>query len=505
MSNLIGNENGRAGKVGAPADAREKSSGEFKSATLSDRAAADRSAGPSFPDPRGLAPHAAAGHELLALHAAGDRDRRGRPLGKSPAGSGWRTRLPLSLDEAEAHMALGGNVGARLRATDLVVDADPRNYRPGDDALARLRADFRLPDCPTVETGGGGFHLYMRKPEGAEVVGSLPDYPGVEFKSLGRQVVAAGSVHPDTGRLYAWDPLDGDPSTAPDAPDALLDAIRRPDRESATSKAGEHSPEELALLLGGLDARDYGTNDLWFPIAAAAHHATAGLGEDEFVAWCETDPEFADDGERVRKRWASLSWDKSGRAYTARTIYRELHKAGRGDLVEAAWPPSIAATTLVHMREPLRAAQEMGVAAALALLVQLPLSLLSIAAHPVALAMVLWGLADHSLWFTARDPVRDALLAIEAWTMCLGYAAALALSAAVLFRRPQPGLGLWLLPLLPAYWLLLAWALAVGLVDLALRPHRWAKTDHGAAARPEGAAPTPAPSGRVTRHDAGIE
>jgi len=176
----------------------------------------------------------------------------------------------------------------------------------------------------------------MRKPEGAEVVGSLPDYPGVEFKSLGRQVVAAGSVHPDTGRLYAWDPLGGDPSTAPMAPDALLDAIRRPDRESAASDAGEHSPDELALLLGGLDARDYGTNDLWFPIAAAAHHATAGLGEDEFVAWCETDPEFADDGERVRKRWASFAWDKPGRAYTARTIYRELHKAGRGDLVEAA-------------------------------------------------------------------------------------------------------------------------------------------------------------------------
>lgn len=336
MSELIGNGNGRAGGTSAPADTLEKSSGEFKSVTRPHGAAAAHHARPSFPDPRGLAPHAKAGHELLALHGAEDRDRKGRALGKSPAGSGWRTRPSLSLDEAEAHMALGGNVGVRLNGCDLVVDADPRNYRPGDDALARLRADFGLPDCPTVETGGGGFHLYMRKPEDAEVAGSLHDYPGVEFKGLGRQVVAAGSVHPETGRLYAWDPLDDDPSTAPMAPDALLDAVRRRGRDGAAAEAGEHTPEELAALLGGLDACAYGTNDLWLRMAMAAHHATAGLGEDEFVAWCETDPEFADDGERVRKRWASFAWDKSGRAYTARTIYRELHRAGRGDLVEAA-------------------------------------------------------------------------------------------------------------------------------------------------------------------------
>lgn len=328
-------ESGRAGGTDAPADAKEQSSGEFNSVTPPDGATAKDRAGPSLPDPRGLTAHAKAGHELLALHAAGDRDRKGRALGKAPVGSGWPTRSPLSLFEAEEHMAGGGNVGVRLRACDLVVDADPRNYAPGDDALRRLRADFGLPDCPTVETGGGGFHLYMRKPEDLEVMNSLPDYPGVEFKSLGRQVVAAGSIHPDTRRFYAWDPLDDDPSTAPFAPNALLDAIRPCDRQNAGAEAGEHSPEELALLLGGLDACAYGTNDLWLPIAMAAHHATTGLGEDEFVAWCETDPEFADDGERVRKRWASFSWAKSGRAYTVKTIYRELHKAGRGDLVEA--------------------------------------------------------------------------------------------------------------------------------------------------------------------------
>ena len=49
-----GYENGRAGQVGAPADAREKSSGEFKSATLSNPAAVERHVGPSFPEPPAL-------------------------------------------------------------------------------------------------------------------------------------------------------------------------------------------------------------------------------------------------------------------------------------------------------------------------------------------------------------------------------------------------------------------------------------------------------------------
>ena len=62
---------------------------------------------------------------------------------------------------------------------------------------------------------------------------------------------------------------------------------------------------------------------------------------------------------------------------------------------------------------------------------------------------------------------------------------------------PEMLILLWLLPLLPFYWLLTAWALAVGLADLAARPHRWAKTAHGVVARAEGA-----PADRDPRQDA---
>lgn len=277
--------------------------------------------------------HLEAGHELIPLHSPEDLGLKGRRLGKAPLNRGWRTEAPLVRGEVEQHLAGGKNIGVRLRAEDLVIDADPRNYMEGDNALERMIKDFHLPFCPTVETGGGGYHLYMRKPEQIDVVGTLADYQGVEFKTLGRQVVAAGSVHPETKERYAWDPLGNDPSDAPKAPEAFLEAIEKKVRVDGNADAGAMNPERLAELLGGLPAGDYGTNDKWLPIAMAAHHATGGLGEDEFVAWCETDPLYADRGEEARKRWASFSWGKRDRAVTAKTIYAALRDAGRYDLL----------------------------------------------------------------------------------------------------------------------------------------------------------------------------
>lgn len=176
----------------------------------------------------------------------------------------------------------------------------------------------------------------------------------------------------------------------------------------------------------------------------------------------------------ARLGWRSASIDSTTWEEAPLTVRSWVKQRGR-------WLKGFAATTLVHMREPRRAAREMGPRAAAALLLQLPLSLLCIAAHPVALAHVAWGLLDGSLWRASGDPAGDALLAAQAGTMCAGYLAALALHSAVLLRQRRRGLGLWLLALLPAYWLLTSWALLVGLSDLALRPHRWAKTDHGLA------------------------
>jgi hypothetical protein len=102
-------------------------------------------------------------------------------------------------------MAKGGNIGVRLRDIDLVVDVDPRHFAEGDDPLARLKADFGLPEAPFVRTGGGGVHLYFRKAAEIAVRGKLNAYKGIDFKSAGGLVVAAGSIHPDSGKPYSLD------------------------------------------------------------------------------------------------------------------------------------------------------------------------------------------------------------------------------------------------------------------------------------------------------------
>lgn len=65
----------------------------------------------------------------------------------------------------------------------------------------------------------------------------------------------------------------------------------------------------------------------------AAHHATGGDGRDEFVAWSTSDPIHADAAWIVGRRWDSLSADGAGSRVTAGTLFMELKKAGRADLI----------------------------------------------------------------------------------------------------------------------------------------------------------------------------
>ena len=49
--------------------------------------------------------------------------------------------------KALARMRAGKNVGVRLRATDLVIDVDPRAFDDNDNPFARLKNDFRFARC----------------------------------------------------------------------------------------------------------------------------------------------------------------------------------------------------------------------------------------------------------------------------------------------------------------------------------------------------------------------
>lgn len=292
---------------------------------------------PSFqaPDPAGLEEHRRLDHRLMPLHRPDHVDERGKRRGKSPLNKGWRgDRSPF---DAVAHMRAGGNVGVALGPDDLLVDCDERSYAEDpldglDDPWARWCELHGIDPStvPTVETGRGGRnrHHYLKKPPGLRIKTKLEGFDGLEFKTEGTLVVAAGSVHLDTGRHYRWVSRPG--LESPQAPASAQEQLERPPACAMGAGAGEVSPEELERMLDGLDVKDFRDQHKWYELMCACHYATAGLGREEFRRWCAGDPEY-DEGD-VTKRWDSLSLDKPGLIRTG-TLVKLLKEAGRQDLI----------------------------------------------------------------------------------------------------------------------------------------------------------------------------
>jgi|GEM_PF-2577065 len=255
---------------------------------------------------------------------------------KKPQDLNWTSKV-YNNDQQVAHMKRNNNVGVRLTSSDLVIDVDPRNspVQSANELLSSFASAYKvdLSDLPTVETGGGGFHLYLKKPEQTSIVGQLPNFPGIEFKTKGQQVVAPGSIHPETKRLYAWDPLCDDPSLAPMASAELLNAISKNISDQAVPlRAGQYEPHQIEEMLEALDPADFREHDDWFRLMCAVHHASAGAAKCEFINWSTSDPEFAHHAQEISSRWDSL---KTGgkELVTHRTLHQILVAAGRPDLI----------------------------------------------------------------------------------------------------------------------------------------------------------------------------
>lgn len=279
-------------------------------------------------------PFIANGLTLIPLHVWNAVDKKGRDRGKSPRDAAWQAREYDSAREVEAAIASGRNLGVRLPATVMVLDVDPRNFPADRDSLAELVRDtgLDLSKCPHVITGSGGHHYWFRKPADVQVLDSLEDYEGVEFKSLGRQVVAPGSVHPN-GRRYEWDDLAPSLGEMPELPAPLMTKIRRPvTAHGEAAGLGELTPEMLAESLEWLDPCDFGkrNHDEWRNLMMACHHATNGEGRQEFIDWCAQDPEYQDDAWIVGRRWDSLhaTAGRGGRPITVKYLHKVVQAAG---------------------------------------------------------------------------------------------------------------------------------------------------------------------------------
>jgi putative DNA primase/helicase len=133
------------------------------------------------------------------------------------------------------------NLGIRTgRASGFfVLDIDPRHG--GDVTLAKLEAQYgALPATVTVETGGGGWHLYFRMPDFDLRSSSGQVGEGIDVKAEGGYIVAPPSIHPDTGRSYSYFPgLGPDDVEIAVVPEWLIELVSKPSSTAAASGGGE--------------------------------------------------------------------------------------------------------------------------------------------------------------------------------------------------------------------------------------------------------------------------
>ena len=311
--------------AGAKVDQAEGAS--MQQLTGSNHVGARRALEPSFAE---MARYREAGFDLIPLHAWNKKDQRGRDRGKSPIDPTWQRRAYSADSVLERARHSGLNVGFRIPADVVVLDVDPRNFPEGRDSLAEVTAalGIDLSVAPHVVTGSGGHHFYFRKPADAQTLESLEQFPGIEFKTIGRQVVAAGSVHP-CGNPYRWDDFSPDFADMPDLPTTALDAVRRPVREHLGREAGELTPRQLEGALEWLDPEDFQDHDTWRDLMMACHHATNGEGRQEFIDWSTQDAKYADDAWIIGNRWDSLhTHAPRGEPVTARLLHKLVHEAG---------------------------------------------------------------------------------------------------------------------------------------------------------------------------------
>lgn len=146
-------------------------------------------------------------------------------------------------------------------------------------------------------------------------------------------------MHPETGRRYESGFWVLDPDETPEALAALLELLRvrqiaMPAGTGDADRWGEIAPEQLAAALAELPPDDYGegTHDEWFQLMCACHHATAGAGREEFIAWSTQAAGYGDHAESIGHRWDSLPsrTGQGGRTTTVRHLHQVLAGHGAG-------------------------------------------------------------------------------------------------------------------------------------------------------------------------------
>jgi hypothetical protein len=234
----------------------------------------------------------------LAYAALGWRVAPIKPGFKFPKGlDNWQERA--TTDEATIrkwwgkYPDYGVSIVAGVVSNIVWLDVDPRHG--GDETLADLEHEHgRLPDTVESLTGGGGRHIGFKMPRCSTCAGIDFDHdghrvaciagcvggrliitndagkrlgPGLDVRGEGGQIVAPPSIHPESGRAYAWEvfnnPLEG--VEVADMPPWLVSMLTAP----LTAPTPRRQPRTTGTRLMERPGDRYNAETAWADILSA--------------------------------------------------------------------------------------------------------------------------------------------------------------------------------------------------------------------------------------------
>jgi len=227
---------------------------------------------------------------------------------------GWHEH-PATHEEITQHT---GNFGWMVGKDYAVVDVDTdggtleQAIKPLYDVVPSMKAVK-----PNVYTPSGGCHFYFIKPEVLRDRTKLTNFVGkVDYLTNNAYVLIPGCTV--DGREYTQ----GEALGAQEMPKQLQDYLlllgsedtRSKDTIGDTKAGSERSrayygiltQDDLRTILERTDVTEFrGDMMRWARFAYSCNHATAGTGEDVFVEWAASDPEYAGDSHTVTAQFRS--------------------------------------------------------------------------------------------------------------------------------------------------------------------------------------------------------
>jgi hypothetical protein len=121
-----------------------------------------------------------------------------------------------------------------------------------DDPTAweRLKGEYpTLGDAPRQRTPKGGYHVFLRLPQGVRLSATVRKLAGVDLRGMGRAYVVASPTRLADGRGYTWEVPLVKPEDLPLIPEDLLLRLLPPPPSPREVVVGSSSPTRLRALL----------------------------------------------------------------------------------------------------------------------------------------------------------------------------------------------------------------------------------------------------------------